>query len=118
MEWQIHSKQDKRIFNIIKNVPKDDDIKALEAWEDYLNQELKFPFEAEVMDSDYGSSISEGDKLKVSAIGMIDDLHGIIVDVRKGRTKYAFELCLLEALGEDKKVKELVDDYSVWFCNR
>lgn len=46
---------------------------------------------------------------------MIDDLHGIIVDVKKGRRKYCIELCLLEA---DVEEKEIVDDYSVWFCNR
>lgn len=116
--WEVNSEQDKRIYNIIKNIPENDDIKALEVWENYLNQELKFPFEAEVIDSDYGSSIATGDKLKVIGISMIDDLHGIIVDVRKERRKYSFELCLLEVIGEDEKAINLVDDYSVWFCNR
>lgn len=115
MKWEIHSEQDQRIYNVIKDIPEDDDIKALEEWEKHLNAKLKFPFEAEVTDSDYGSIIETGDKVKVLGISMIDDLHGIIVDVRKGRSKYCFELCLLEAYGEGK---EIVDDYSVWFCNR
>ncbi|NMF06676.1 calcium-binding protein [Clostridium beijerinckii] len=81
----------------------------------YLNAKLKFPFESIVIESDYDSIIKVGDRLKVLGIGMIDDLHGIIVDVKKGRRKYCIELCLLEAEGKEK---EIVDDYSVWFCNR
>ncbi len=115
MKWEIYSEQDKRIYNIIKDISEDDDMKALEVWENHLKIKLKFPFEAEVIESDDGSLIVDGDKLKVTGISMIDDLHGIIVDVKKGRRKYEFELCLLEAEGE---AKELVDDYSVWFCNR
>lgn len=115
LRWEIHSKQDKRIYNVIKNIPEHDDIKALEEWEKQLNAKLEFPFEAKVIESDASSIIEIGDKLKVLGIGMIDDLHGIIVDVRKSRRKYCFELCLLEAYGEGK---EKVDDYSVWFCNR
>ncbi|NMC60627.1 MAG: hypothetical protein GYA51_14770 [Candidatus Methanofastidiosa archaeon] len=111
----MHSEQDERIYNIIKDVPENDDIKALEEWEKYLNANLKFPFEAEAIESDACPLIVESDNLKVLGIGMIDDLHGIIVDVKKGRKKYSFELCLLETDGE---CKELVDDYGVWFCNR
>jgi len=108
--------QEKRIEKFIGRLK--DDMKILNKWEIYLKENLKLPFEAEVIESDDASPIVEGDKLKVTGISMIDDLHGIIVDVKKERRKYAFELCLLEVLGEDKEVKELVDDYSVWFCNR
>ena len=108
--------QEKRIEKFIGIL--EDEMEILNKWEVYLRENLKFPFEAEVMDSHYGCPIVVGDKLKVIGISMIDDLHGIIVDVKKGRKKYAFELCLLEVVGEDKEVKELVDDYSVWFCNR
>lgn len=115
MKWEIHCKQDERIYNVIKDIQEDDEIKVLEEWEKHLNAKLKFPFEAKVIESDYDSIIKVGDRLKVLGIGMIDDLHGIIVDVKKGRRKYCIELCLLEAEGEEK---EIVDDYSVWFCNR
>lgn len=107
--------QEKRIEKFVGRLK--DDMKILDKWEVYLKDKLKFPFEAEVIYSE-GCPIVEGDKLKVIGISMIDDLHGIIVDVKKGRKKYAFELCLLEPVDEDKEVKELVDDYSVWFCNR
>lgn len=118
MKLEIHSKQDERIYSIIKDISEDDCMKALELWKNVFKSKLKFPFEAEVIESDPGSTIVYGDKVKVIGIGMVDDLHGIIVDVKKERKKYAFELCLLEVIGEDKGTKELVDDYSVWFCNR
>ena len=115
MKWEIHCEQDERIYSVIKDIPEDDEIKALEEWEKHLNDKFKFPFEAKVIESDYGSIIKAGDMLKVLGIGMIEDFHGIIVDVKKVRRKYCLELCLLEA---EREEKEIVDDYSVWFCNR
>lgn len=117
MKWDINTEQDKRIYEVLKDIKSGDYMVALEKWEQILTERLEFPFEAEVVDSD-SHVIQEGDKLKVHGIGMIDDLHGIIVDVRKGRKKYAFELCLLEVLGDNVEMKQLVDDYSVWFANR
>jgi hypothetical protein len=114
MNWGADPNQEKRILNVIKDSP--DENKAFDAWESYLKEKLRFPFEAIVIDSDYGGTIEEGDKLKVHNISMIDSLHGIIVDVRKGRRKYAFALCLLEAV--DKDLNEPIDDYGVWFFNR
>ncbi|MCT4606456.1 MAG: calcium-binding protein [Marinisporobacter sp.] len=118
MKWEIHSEQDRRIYEVLKDIKEDDYMIALEKWEKIFKEKLTFPFEAMVEDSDDGRPIQTGDRLKVHGIGMIDDLHGIIVDVRKGRKKYAFELCLIEVFGDNEEMKQLVDDYSVWFANR
>ncbi|TCO73844.1 calcium-binding protein [Marinisporobacter balticus] len=118
MKWEIHSEQDRRIYEVLKDIEEDNYMVGLEKWEEILKEKLIFPFEAIVEDSDDGCPMQVGDRLKVHGIGMIDDLHGIIVDVRKGRRKYAFELCLIEVLGDNEEMKQLVDDYSVWFWNR
>ncbi|AOY76718.1 calcium-binding protein [Clostridium formicaceticum] len=117
MKWEIDSEQDKRIYEVLKDIKSDDYMVALEKWEQILKERLEFPFEVEVVDSD-SHIIQVGNKLRVHGIEMIDDLHGIIVTVRKGRKKYAFELCLLEVLEDNAEMKQLVDDYSVWFANR
>lgn len=69
MKWEIHCKQDERIYNVIKDIQEDDEIKALEEWKKHLNAKLKFPFEAKVAESDYDSIIKVGDRLKVLGIG-------------------------------------------------
>lgn len=114
MKWSIESEQDKRIYNVIKDVKDDDYMEAMNSWGVYLNENLKFPFEATVVENEIYYPIEFGDKLKVKRISMIDDLHGVIVDVQKGKIKCTIELCQLETNSENK---QLLDDYNMWFSN-
>ncbi|NAS19028.1 hypothetical protein GND98_014395 [Clostridium butyricum] len=115
MEWEINSNQDRRIYYVIKDVQEDDYMGAVEAWEKYLMKNLKFPFEAIVAESEVYYPIEYGDKLKVIGIDMIDDLYGVIVNIKKGRHSCCIELCQLETEGENRQV---LDDYNTWFCNK
>ncbi|MBQ3415897.1 MAG: hypothetical protein IJH39_11315 [Clostridia bacterium] len=114
MKWSIESEQDKRIFNVIKDVKDGDYMGAMDAWGTYLNENLKFPFEAVVEENEVYYPIEFGDKLKVKSISMIDDLYGVIVNVQKGKHNCTIELCQLEASDENK---QLLDDYNMWFSN-
>lgn len=118
MKWEIFSEQDKRIYEVIKDIKDDDYMLALDKWEKIFKEKLVFPFEAKVGDLDDACPIQAGDRLRVHGIEMADDLHGVIVNVRKGRKKYALELCLLEVIEDNEEMKKLIDDYAVWFGNK
>jgi hypothetical protein len=49
---------------------------------------------------------------------LVDDLYGVIVDLRHGRRKYAFPLCDLEVTDKHSPNYQIVRDYAVWFANR
>ena len=87
-------------------------------WEDYLKDQLTFPFEAEVCDYQEGNYISQGDKLRVHGIEGEDDLYGIIVSVRKGRKKYSVSLVDLNPIDLNLQGKIAVAEYKGWFGNR
>lgn len=114
MQWDIDCKQDERIYNVIKDVKDNDYMEVMNAWGAYLNKNLKFPFEAKVVENEVYYPIEYGDKVKVKRISMIDDLHGVIVDVQKGKHNCTIELCQLETNSENK---QLLDDYNMWFSN-
>ena len=59
-----------------------------------------------------------GDRLKVTGIALVDDLYGVIVDVWRGRRKYAAPLCDLAVVDERSPNHDLVQEYRVWFANR
>jgi len=94
-------------------------------WDAYLSQHLTFPFEAtvdEISDEEFFGVGDPGpilykDKLTVVKVSGDDDKYGIIVDVKKGRKKYAYPLCDLAVADKKSSNYKLVDDYLSWFAN-
>ena len=90
--------------------------KPVYAWCKYLEENLQFPFEAEIIDEP--GPLEVGDVIKVTGIDGVFDLYGIVVNARMGRKKYSFPLCLLELVEKTSRNYQLVDDYNLWFSNR
>ncbi len=103
------------IHAVIKTAESDDDWDILKAWNDFMEKNLVFPFEAVVDEFNKGGPLKQGEKVKVSDFQMIDDDYGIIVSCRKGRRKHSFSLADLDAVGKNKKY---VDAYRTWFANK
>lgn len=116
--WDWLGEEGKRVREVLAGVDTNDEMAVLHAWEEYLGEHLVFPFEAEISEYQDRGPLQAGDRVKVTGIGLVDDLYGIIVDLRVGRRKYAFPLCDLKAVDEDSPNYELVQDYAVWFANR
>jgi len=55
--------------------------------------------------------------LIVVSVDFEDDLYGVLVSVKKGRKKYAYPLCDLEAVDKSTSNSKLLDDYGLWFAN-
>jgi|GEM_PF-995769 len=113
---KLYEEQERRVDEFVRNCGGEDDMEIEEAWQKYLEDQLQFPFEAEVVDDP--GPLEVGDIIKVTAIEGSDDLHGIIVKARMGRKQYSFPLCLLELVDKDSKNYQPVDDYNFWFSNR
>ena len=116
--WSYLGEQGKRIQQALASVDPDDEMAALEAWEEYLEGTLTFPFQAEIDEWQERGPLQAGDRVKVTGIDLVDDMYGIIVDVRRGRRKYACPLCELKVLDEDSLNYQVVKDYRVWFADR
>ena len=116
--WSYLGEQGRRIRQVLMGVDAEDDMDMLGAWEEYLEENLSFPFEAEVDEYQERGPLQAGDHVKVTEIGLVDDLYGVIVDLRRGRRKYAFPLCDLRVIDEHSPNYQIVDDYRTWFANR
>ena len=116
--WSYLGEEGRRIGKVLADIGPDDTIAALKAWVDYLEEHLAFPFEAEIDEYQSRGPLQAGDRVKVTGIGLVDDLYGLIVDLRLGRRKYAFPLCDLEVIDKRSPQYQLVHDYRVWFANR
>jgi hypothetical protein len=115
--WSYLGEQGKRIGKVLAGVD-EDEMAALDAWEEHLNKSLVFPFEAEVAEYQERGPLQAGDRVKVTGIALVDDLHGVIADLRQGRRTYAFPLCDLEVTDRHSPDYQIVKDYAVWFANR
>lgn len=134
--WDYRDEQGRRIQQVLKDIvdvdededeeydeeddeeADDDDLEAFDAWKNYLEGRLKFPFEAEVSEYQDRGPLQSGNKVTVLGIEDYEDLYGILVKIKKGARTYIFPLCDLEAKDKNTPNYTLVDDYAVWFANR
>jgi len=113
---KLYDKQEHRVKDFIRSCGCEDDTEIEDAWFKYLEENLQFPFEAEIVDEP--GSLEVGDIIKATAITGVFDLYGIVVKARMGRKQYSFPLSLLELVEKGSKNYELVDNYNFWFCNQ
>ena len=103
---------------MLDGVDPEDEMEQLDAWEEYLDENLEFPFEAEVSLWEKRGPLQDGDLLKVKDISGVDDMYGIIVEVRLGRKRFDIPLCELKVTDHRSANYQMVRDYGAWFANR
>lgn len=116
--WLYLGEEGQRIQEVLNGIDPDDELDLLDAWEAYLEKKLSFPFEAEISEYQERGPLRTGERVQVKRIHDTDDLYGIIVEVRRGREKFWFPLCDLEATDRSSTNYQFVKDYAVWFANR
>lgn len=116
--WRWLGEEGKRIQKVLADVDEGDLMEALETWENYLEKNLTFPFDAKTSEYQEKGPLQSGDRVSVKKISIVDDLYGIIVELRHGRKKFHFPLCDLEAIAKDSPNYQPVKDYRLWFANR
>ena len=116
--WSWLGEEGKRIQRVLADVNEADVMRALEAWQNYMGKTLSFPFDAVVSGYQRKGPLQLGDRVSVKKISIVDDLYGVIVELRRGRKKYHHPLCDLEVINEDSANYQPLKDYCVWFANR
>jgi len=111
--WFSEGKEGERILKVIGDA--DDEV---EAWNRYLTQTLKFPFEAKVSEPQDRGDLKQGDNVQVQRIVEPDDLYGVLANVVCGRQNLVFPLCDLTAQDRQSPNYLPLKDYCVWFANR
>ena len=115
--WAWLGEEGRRIQKMLSGVDPDDRWACMKAWGEYFKGHLTFPFEAEVKEFQERGPLQAGDRVKVKKIIITEDLYGVIVRVTRGRRRYDFPLCDLEALDEKSPNYQMIRDYRVWFAN-
>lgn len=115
ISWYSLGEEGKRIQEVLSGAKNEEE--AFEAWARYLEENLSFPFEAEVSEYQEKGNLRQGDRLKILNITGVDDLYGVIVACKWGSQKIEFPLCDLAVKGKSV-IKQVVLDYAVWFANR
>jgi Calcium binding len=116
--WDNLGEEGKRIQQILGDVDPEDEWAILEAWEAHLSEVLKFPFEAEVAEFQEKGRFRVGDQVMVQEITDIDDLYGLLVEIKFKREVRVFPLCDLKAKDPKSSNYDPVHAYAVWFANR
>ena len=117
-EWAYLGEEGRRIQAVLNKAEDESEWAAYEAWQKHLQEVLKFPFEAEVLEWQERGPLRGVDKVKVTSVDEIVDPQGILVSLRHGRRKYEFPLCDLEVLDKSSPNYQPVKDYAIWFANR
>ena len=116
--WGWLGEEGKRIQNVLHHVDENDEMEAFKAWEKYLEKTLSYPFDAIITEGSSGGHLKQGDKVSVKRISLVEDFHGIIVELRLKRNKYDHPLCNMEVINRKSSNYQPVNDYCTWFWNR
>lgn len=116
--WDYLGRQGRRIQQVLQDVDEDDDWEAFEAWQAYLEGHLKLPFDAVVSEYQEHGPLQSGDLVKVTGIAGVEDLYGVLVNIKARGNLYVFPLCDLKSANQGTANFTLTDDYAVWFANR
>jgi hypothetical protein len=116
--WSFLGPEGRNINKVLAGIDPDDTMAALEAWEARLRKSLTFPFEAKIDEFQERGPLQAGDRVRVLDINFVDDLHGLIVDIKRRGEYYAFPLADLAVLDTRSPNHDPVQEYRVWFANR
>jgi hypothetical protein len=116
--WDFVGPEGKNINKILAGIERDDTSTALKAWYRHLCEVLSFPFEARVVEYQVCGPLQSGDHVLVKNILAIDDLCGVIVQVKYKGLNHQFPLCDFEATDTNSANHDYVQEYAVWFANR
>ncbi|MBC7474444.1 MAG: hypothetical protein H7263_09150 [Candidatus Sericytochromatia bacterium] len=114
--WSELGEEGKIIKSVINDL--DSEIDVFEAWKRYIEKNITFPFEVEIVELSEKGKLRIDDVLSLDGIDFVDENYGIVVNAKKNRNKYSVPLCDLEVT--DKKSSNYIHlrAYVVWFANQ
>ena len=114
--WAELGGEGNRIRKVLEGTSERDVWACFEAWQSYLTRRLTLPMEAKYTETDSDSGIKEGEMVTILAFEDIDDLQGLMVNVKCKQKK--MQIPLVDLAGTDESEQsEALKDYAVWFAN-
>lgn len=104
----------KEVLKGIKTKKKEE---QLYEWLDFLEEELIFPFEATIQESE-NHELQWKDIVKVKKIEDFIEPYGILVEIKKGRRKFIFPLCNLEIIEKRSKNHFITQAFLEWWTEK
>lgn len=101
---------------LFQGIKLDDYYQLYQKWEEYLSDNLDFPIETKVVESERGR-IRNGARIKLLDIEDYDDKYGVFGIGKHEREAVTFPICNLEAIDKKSKNYQLLRDYAIWFAN-
>jgi hypothetical protein len=108
----------REIRQVIQSVDPHGKMSEIEIWQIFLEQKLKFPLAAVVVEWQDRGPLRSGDKVQIHAIEAADEGYGLIVKLRRGRRQFHFPLCDLSTADNSSTAYKFIDLYRTWFANR
>jgi hypothetical protein len=116
--WDHLEKEGEGIRKVLQDIPSDDEEAAFAAWGKHLRQVLTFPFEAEITEFQDRGPLRTSDILTVENIDpYVDEVRGILVNVKKKQSRYEFPLADIEAVDTKGSNFQPIKNYAIWFAN-
>ena len=116
--WFSLGEEGLRISTILVGINPKDEMECFQKWNSFLENDLSFPIQAVVTESEDNWILKIGDKVQLKSLSEIVDLYGIIAKITLDGKSFEYPLCNLEALDKKSANFQLINDYSVWFANR
>lgn len=116
--WSFLGPEGREVNEALAGVDPDDTWAALQEWDAYLREQLRFPFDARIAEIQERGPLQSGDRVRVFDINYVDDAYGILVDAKRDREYYTCMLADLEVLDAQSPNHDPVRAYRVWFANR
>ncbi len=114
--WDEISARTPVIRDVLEGLSPGNDYALFEAWEQCFQKKLHFPFEAKITESQEQNGLKQGRRVVVERIGGIDQLTGVIVQVRCDHNEYNIPLCDIEVMNRSSENCTYVNGYALWFA--
>ncbi len=101
-------------YKVLKGIKPENEDEQLDKWLDFLEEELIFPFEAKIQESE-NFELQWKDIVKVKKIDNFIEPYGILFEIRKGRRKYIFPACGLKIIEKKSNNRFVMDAFLEWW---
>lgn len=117
-EWDDLGDSGKIVSEVLENIDPSDDSAALNAWENYLNENLTFPLKAEISEYQDNGFLEPGDEIGIDSIMGNDESYGVIAKVIFETESYHSPIYDIQVLDEASKNSKVLAAYKAWFESR
>ena len=116
--WDDLGDSGKIVSEVLKDINLSDNLAALNAWENYLKENLTFPLKAEISEYQDNGFLEPGDEIEVDGIVGNDESDGVIAKVIFETESYYFPISDIQFLDNTTKNSKVLAAYKAWIENR